>query len=95
MKIPEAYLVSHNNKPIPKPLIPLFNLLTNVNLSPVFRWSRAHVPHIVFKYKNEGFSVCFFGRDKLYRVFHPYPNNSETIKHDCSTPKEVHDYIQT
>ena len=71
MKIPEAYRISHDNIPIPKPLKPLFDMLVDVKIKPVFRWSRNHVPHIVFNYKGEGFSVCFFGRDKIYRVFHP------------------------
>ena len=92
--IPEAYTRSHYNKGVPKPLMPLLNMLTNSNFEPIFRWSRNHVPHIVFQYKKQGFSVCFFGSDKTYKVFHPYPNTSETIRHTCFTPEEVLKYVK-
>lgn len=52
------------------------------------------VPHLVAKV-GEGFSICWFGKSKFFRVFHPYPHYSETpTRSDFRKPQEVVEYIK-
>ena len=37
------------------------------------RWSKGGVPHIVVDVSASTYSVCYFGKDKFYRVFYPFP----------------------
>lgn len=86
---------TYEDKPITKPLLPVMNLLEKLNCQVLnFRWSYNGVPHIVLKLKSKTYSVCYFGREKIYRVFHPYPSGGDAVtRHNCKCPEEVISYL--
>ena len=89
-----AYITSHADMPIPEPLLPVMVLLEKLNCKFLqFRWSRRKVPHIILQLRTETYSVCYFGNDKFYRVFYPYPSSTQE-QHNCQTPEEVIEFIQ-
>ena len=91
-----AYVVSHASKPIPKPLQPVMSLLEKLSCKFLqFRWSRRKVPHVVLQLGSKTYSICYFGKDGLYRVFYPYPGGSLQERHDCLTPRDVIAFICT
>lgn len=90
-----VFAVSHSDRPIPKPLQSVMELLEKLNcefLTP--RWSHSDVPHIVLQFRTQTYSVCYFGRDKVYRVFFPYGGSCTQRHYDCKTPQEVVDFVQ-
>jgi len=40
----------------------------------VFRWSKKGVPHIIVTTSVSTFSVCYFRRAKVFRVYSPWPS---------------------
>ena len=59
-----------------------------------FRRSKKGVPHIVVVTDTNTFSVCYFGKSKVFRVFHPYPSFGENqVKATFSDVECVVEYI--
>ena len=90
--IPEAYSRSHSKDPVPGSQQPMLECLVLAGYKVTFRWSRNRVPHFVVESNGRGFSVCWFKRPKVYRVFYPYPGENQT-RRDYRTPEEVVKYI--
>lgn len=56
------------------------------------RTSARGVPHVVVSHKNKGYSICYFKKSDIFRVFFPYPNEIQT-KTDFKTSSEVVEFI--
>lgn len=90
-----AYTISHADKPMPKTLRPIMDLLGELGCKLLhFRWSRRGVPHIILQLGSKTYSICYFKSVKLYKVFYPYPGGSLQEHHNCGTPEEVIEFIR-
>jgi hypothetical protein len=79
--------------PIPKMLHEVILLFDNIH--GIYRRSVRDVPHLVVE---ELWSVCYFGKNKFYRVFYPYGRNGcfypyPQVKKNFQTAKEVAEYF--
>jgi len=90
-----AWAVSHAVRSVPGPLQPVLELLGEMGCEFLqHRWSRSNVPHVVLQFHSQTYSVCYFGRDKFYRIFFPYGGHCAQEHYDCKTPQEVVDFIR-
>lgn len=63
--------------------------------SVIFRWSKYGVPHLVITTKVSTFSVCYFRRSKIFKIFSPYPSGGlDQDKDNRFTVQEVVEYIK-
>lgn len=91
-----VYVQSHSDKAAPKPLQSVMELLEKLDCEFLkHRWSRNGVPHVVLQFRSQTHSVCYFGRDSFYRIFHPYGEDCPQEHHDCKTPQEVVEFIES
>lgn len=82
-------------RPIPKPLRTIHSMLKEAFDNVEFRWSRRGVPHILVTTTGETFSVCYFGKDRIYRVFSPYySQGNPQIKRDFEELRDIIRYIR-
>lgn len=82
-----------------KPPKPLYNLLEDMrdNLESygvTSRWSKRGVPHLVvtniINPVNGTYSIAYFGKTKIYRIFSPYPSYGQPqTKQDFLSIEEV------
>lgn len=61
--------------------------------SVVFRRSWRGVPHVVVTTGVSTFSVCYFRKARVYRVFSPYPSAAQ-VKVNLSDARDVVSYIK-
>lgn len=62
--------------------------------SSFYRVSRKGVPHVIADTGYRTFSVCWFGKSQIFRVFYPYPNyGSDTVRADFETLEGVETYL--
>ena len=62
--------------------------------SAYFRTSRKGVPHVVVDTEYQTFSVCWFGKSQIYKVFYPYPSwGQEMTRADFETLEDVKRYL--
>jgi len=59
-----------------------------------YRVSRRGVPHVIVDTEYQTFSVCWFGKSQIYRVFFPYPSwGHEVTRADFKTLEDVKRYL--
>jgi len=62
--------------------------------SAYFRTSRKGVPHVVVDTPHQTFSVCWFSKSRIFRVFFPYPSYGERMtRADFETLEGVETYL--
>ncbi len=59
-----------------------------------YRTSRKGVPHVVVDAEYQTFSVCWFSKSQIFRVFFPYPSwGQKMTRADFKTLEEVESYL--
>ncbi len=59
-----------------------------------FRESRKGVPHVVVDAEYQTFSVCWFSKSQIFRVFFPYPSwDQKMTRADFKTLEGVESYL--
>lgn len=59
------------------------------------RFSKRGVPHLVVWFKDDLYSLCFFGKSKIWRLFHPYfSRGGPQTKKDFFTIESIANYFK-
>ncbi len=62
--------------------------------SAYYRTSRKGVPHVVVDAEYQTFSVCWFSKSQIFRVFFPYPSwDQKMTRADFETLEGVETYL--
>lgn len=64
--------VSYGDKVKPPRYTALEEALAPLAQDMAFRWSHGRVPHLLVEVNNIVYSICYFGRNAIWRVFYPY-----------------------
>lgn len=84
--------VSYHNKTKPQRYADLEEKLAPIAQDMAFRWSHKGVPHLLAEVNNVIYSICYFSRYDLWRVFYPYQQD-EQRKQDFNSIVKVIEFF--
>lgn len=92
----DRFKISYKNRATPTVYKEVLDFLSHVVegkfSDTAFRWSFNGVPHLLLESGGMVYSLCFFKKNRLWRVFYPYMTESKT-KVDFSTYQEAISFI--